>query len=62
MICASLSLLHPLLSLTHWIFGSLMLPYKSSSLVQLMSAVHAIRRRRRSVDWTIEIRLLAKEL
>ena len=23
--------LHPLLSLTHWIFGSLMLPYKSSS-------------------------------
>ena len=24
-------LLHPLLSLTHWIFGSLMLPYKSSS-------------------------------
>ena len=31
MICASLALLHPLLSLTHWIFGSLMLPYKSSS-------------------------------
>ena len=29
--CASLALLHPLLSLTHWIFGSLMLPYKSSS-------------------------------
>ena len=28
---ASLALLHPLLSLTHWIFGSLMLPYKSSS-------------------------------
>ena len=23
--------MHPLLSLTHWIFGSLMLPYKSSS-------------------------------
>ena len=41
MICASLSLLHPLLSLTHWIFGSLWLPYKSSSLVQLMFAVHA---------------------
>ena len=31
MICASLALLHPLLSLTHWIFRSLMLPYKSSS-------------------------------
>ena len=31
MICASLVLLHPLLSLTHWIFRSLMLPYKSSS-------------------------------
>ena len=31
MICALLALLHPLLSLTHWIFGSLMLPYKSSS-------------------------------
>ena len=29
--CASLSFLHPLLSLTHWIFRSLMLPYKSSS-------------------------------
>ena len=29
--CASLTLLHPLLSLTHWIFRSLMLPYKSSS-------------------------------
>ena len=29
--CASLALLHPLLSLTHWIFGSLMLPYKSGS-------------------------------
>ena len=27
----SSSLVHPLLSLTHWIFGSLMLPYKSSS-------------------------------
>ena len=42
MICASLSLLHPLLSLTHWIFGALSLPYKSSSLVQLMFAVHAV--------------------
>ena len=31
MICASLALLHPLLSLTHWIFRVLMLPYKSSS-------------------------------
>ena len=31
MICASLTPLHPLLSLTHWIFRSLMLPYKSSS-------------------------------
>ena len=31
MICASLALLHPLLSLTHWIFRSLVLPYKSSS-------------------------------
>ena len=40
MICASLVLLHPLLSLTHWIFRSLMLPYKSSSLVQIMFAVH----------------------
>ena len=29
--CASLVLLHPLLSLTHWIFRSLTLPYKSSS-------------------------------
>ena len=38
--CASLTLLHPLLSLTHWIFGSLMLPYKSSSLVQNVFAVH----------------------
>ena len=46
MICASLSLLHPLLSLTHWIFGALSLPYKSSSLVQLMFVVHAVRRRR----------------
>ena len=31
MICASLALLQPLLSLTHWIFRLLMLPYKSSS-------------------------------
>ena len=31
MICASLAFLHPLLSLTHWIFRLLMLPYKSSS-------------------------------
>ena len=38
--CASLALLHPLLSLTHWIFRSLMLPYKSSSLVQNVFAVH----------------------
>ena len=29
--CASLALLHLLLSLTHWIFRSLMLPYRSSS-------------------------------
>ena len=29
--CASLALLHLLLSLTHWIFRSLTLPYKSSS-------------------------------
>ena len=29
--CALLALLQPLLSLTHWIFRSLMLPYKSSS-------------------------------
>ncbi len=29
--CALLALLHPLLSLTHWIFRSLMLHYKSSS-------------------------------
>ena len=39
-LCVAL-LLHPLLSLTHWIFGALPLPYKSSSLVQLMFAVHA---------------------
>ena len=32
-------LLHPLLLLTHWIFRSLMLPYKSSSLVQNVFAV-----------------------
>ena len=42
--CASLALLHPLLSLTHWIFGSLMLPYKSSSLVQNVFAVHRFAR------------------
>ena len=36
----SSSLVHPLLSLTHWIFGSLMLPYKSSSLVLNVFAVH----------------------
>ena len=36
-------LLHPLLSLTHWIFRSLMLPYKSSSLVHpLLSLTHWI--------------------
>ena len=41
--CASLALLHPLLSLTHWIFGSLMLPYKSSSLEHpLLSLTHWI--------------------
>ena len=41
--CASLALLRPLLSLTHWIFGSLMLPYKSSSLVHpLLSLTHWI--------------------
>ena len=40
--CASLSLLHPLLSLTHWIFGSLSLPYKSR-IVQNLFAVHAVR-------------------
>ena len=41
--CASLALLHPLLSLTHWIFRSLMLPYKSSSLVHpLLSLTHWI--------------------
>ena len=33
-------LLQPLLLLTHWIFRSLMLPYKSSSLVQNGFAVH----------------------
>ena len=38
-LCAA-PLLHPLLSLTHWIFRSLMLPYKSSSLVQNVFAVH----------------------
>ena len=39
----SSSLVHPLLSLTHWIFGSLMLPYKSSSLVHpLLSLTHWI--------------------
>ena len=36
--CASL--VHPLLSLTHWIFRLLMLLYKSSSLVQNVFAVH----------------------
>ena len=41
--CASLALLQPLLSLTHWIFRSLMLPYKSSSLVHpLLSLTHWI--------------------
>ena len=47
--CASLALLHPLLSLTHWIFRSLMLPYKSSSLVQNVFAVH--RFARGAADW-----------
>ncbi len=32
--------LHPLLSPTHWIFGSLPLPYESSSLVQLQFLCH----------------------
>ena len=45
--CASLALLQPLLSLTHWIFRSLMLPYKSSSLVQNVFAVHRFDRRGR---------------
>ena len=47
--CASLALLQPLLSLTHWIFGSLMLPYKSSSLVQNVFAVH--RFAQGAADW-----------
>ena len=47
--CASLALLHPLLLLTHWIFGSLMLPYKSSSLVQNVFAVH--RFAQGAADW-----------
>ena len=47
--CASLALLHPLLSLTHWIFRSLMLPYKSSSLVQNVFAVH--RFAQGAADW-----------
>ena len=42
--CASLALLHPLLLLTYWIFRSLMLPYKSSSLVQNVFAVHRFAR------------------
>ena len=45
--CASL--VHPLLSLTHWIFRLLMLPYKSSSLVQNVFAVH--RFDRGAADW-----------
>ena len=40
----SSSLVHPLLSLTHWIFRSLTLPYKSSSLVQNVFAVHRFAR------------------
>ena len=47
--CASPALLQPLLSLTHWIFRSLMLPYKSSSLVQNVFAVH--RSARGAADW-----------
>ena len=47
--CALLALPHPLLSLTHWIFRSLMLPYKSSSLVQNVFAVH--RFARGAADW-----------
>ena len=45
--CASL--VHPLLSLTHWIFRLLMLPYKSSSLVQNVFAVHHFDRG--AADW-----------
>ena len=52
--CASLSLLHPLLSLTHWIFRSLMLPYKSSSLVQNVFTVHP----RESVSHDSQVALL----
>ena len=47
--CASLALLHPLLSLTHWIFRSLTLPYKSSSLVQNVFSVH--RFAQGAADW-----------
>ena len=47
--CALLALPHPLLSLTHWIFRSLMLPYKSSSLVQNVFAVHCFAQG--AADW-----------
>ena len=47
--CASPALLHPLLSLTHWIFRSLTLPYKSSSLVQNVFAEH--RSAQGAADW-----------
>ena len=46
--------MHPLLSLTHWIFRSLMLPYKSSSLVQNVFAVH--RFARGAADWRSGLR------
>ena len=52
--CASLSLLHPLLSLTHWILRSLRLPYKSSSLVQNVFTVHP----RESVSHDSQVALL----
>ena len=58
----SSSLVHPLLSLTHWIFGSLMLPYKSSSLVQNVFAVHRFARggRRLAVRKMIECHISAQ--
>ena len=48
--------MHPLLSLTHWIFRSLTLPYKSSSLVQNVFAVHRFARggRRLAVKTAME--------
>ena len=60
--CASLALLQPLLSLTHWIFRLLMLPYKSSSLVQNVFAVHRFDRggRRLAVRKMIECHISAQ--